>query len=74
MKLSLSVRSNLKQQITRLDEHGKRSAQSCGMEAEGPRRRLGLRQPVPEGHGLTPVVGTEGNTTLRGFFNGNDRR
>lgn len=59
--------------------HGKRSAQACGMDARKAEMpafasRLGLRQPVPEGHGLMPVVGTEAKTILRGFFDGNHKR
>ena len=62
-----------------LDRYGKRSAQKCGTDARRAEMsalalRLGLRQPVPEGHRLMPVVGTEAKTILRGFFDGNDGR
>ena len=61
------------------EHYSKRSAQACGMDARRAEMaalapRLGLRQPVPEGYGLMPVVGTEAKTILRGFFDGNDRR
>lgn len=60
-------------------DRASRARRRVGWKPEGPRRRR-LRQGSvydslsPKGHGLMPVAGTEANTILRGFFDGNDRR